>query len=225
MNQQDNGSRVAALVLIGLGVLFLLAQVFNFSIFGTLWPFFVIIPGAAFLYFAGQGDKNQSGLAIPGAIITGTGVILLYQNVTGHWESWAYAWLLYPVFLGMALQYMGRRSGDQGAYQSGRGLVRWGGIAFIAGAVLFELVIFGRGGFLGSFALPLLLIGVGVLLLLRRETGGKGKAKNDDAPLFTGARVVGAAGKSNGVINPDLERKISEALAEDEPDSDEPKNV
>jgi hypothetical protein len=225
MNQQDNGRRAIALVLIGLGVLFLFAQVFNFSIFGTLWPFFVIIPGAAFLYFAGQGDKNQAGLAVPGAVITGTGVILLYQNVTGHWESWAYAWLLYPVFVGMAIQYIGRRGGDRNAYQSGRGLVRWGGIAFIAGAVLFELVIFGKGGFLGSFALPLLLIGVGVLLLLRRENGEKAKTKNDEAPLFTGARVVGVGGKSNGVINPDLERKINEALAEDEPDSDEPKNV
>jgi hypothetical protein len=115
----------------------------------------------------------------------------MYQNLTGHWESWAYAWLLYPVFLGLALQFIGQRTGEQGTYNTGSGFVRYGGIAFIIAAALFELLIFGGGGFLGGLALPLILIGLGGVLLLRGGTSRSRKTKNDDAPLFTGATQVG----------------------------------
>src|SRR5687767_10207750 len=99
MIQQDRGRTITAVGLIGLGILFLLGQVFGFSLFSVLWPFFVILPGAAFLYGAFTGGKNAAGLAVPGSVITGTGLILLYQSLTNHWESWAYAWTLYPVFV------------------------------------------------------------------------------------------------------------------------------
>ena len=34
------------------------------------------------------------GFAIAGSIVTTVGSVLLYQQTTGHWESWAYAWAL-----------------------------------------------------------------------------------------------------------------------------------
>src|SRR5215813_518898 len=113
---RERGRAIGAVTLIGLGLLFLLGQILNVSIFSFLWPFFVIIPGAAFLYFAITGGKNTAGLAVPGTVVTGTGLILLYQSLTNHWESWAYAWTLYPVFVGLALTFMGRRMGDSGTY-------------------------------------------------------------------------------------------------------------
>ena len=105
--------KVGAAALIGLGVLFLLGQMFSMDIFGLGWPLFVMLPGLAFLFFAIRGDANAAPLAVPGAIVTGTGAILFYQNFTGHWESWAYAWALYPVFLGLALTFMGERTRNQ----------------------------------------------------------------------------------------------------------------
>jgi hypothetical protein len=116
---QDRGRSITAFSLIGLGVLFLLSQIFGFSLFSLLWPLFVIIPGAAFLYFAITGDKKMAGLAVPGTVITGTGLILLFQSITGYWQSWAYAWTLYPLFVGLALTFMGQRPGMKGRIKPG----------------------------------------------------------------------------------------------------------
>lgn len=222
-SNQDAGRTITAVTLIGVGVLFLLGQTLNFSLFGALWPLFVLIPGGAFLYFALTGGKDKAGLAVPGAIIGGTGAILMYQNLTGHWESWAYAWLLYPVFLGLALQFMGQRTGDRGTYNTGGGFVRFGGVAFLIMAAMFELVIFGGGGFLGGLALPLLLIGLGGLMLFRGSIPGLGgaKAKHDDLPLTRGARLVTINGTGSRYADPELQRKIDAALAEDD---EKPKN-
>ena len=60
------------------------------------------------------------------AIVTGTGLILLYQNSTGRWQTWAYIWALYPVFLGLGLMFLGRRTDDEGTRRAGRGFVTWG---------------------------------------------------------------------------------------------------
>jgi hypothetical protein len=218
---QDRGRSITAFSLIGLGVLFLLSQIFGFSLLSILWPLFIIVPGAAFLYFALTGDKKMSGLAVPGTVITGTGLILLFQSITHHWESWAYAWTLYPVFVGMALTFMGTRMEDAGTYKAGRGLVRFGGIAFVVAAAFFELFIFNGGGFLSSLALPLVLMGIGAAMLFGRGLGGSmsRKSKNDDF-AFSGRKskpkyVVSAD------VNPDLQRKIDAALAEeDEPQAE-----
>jgi hypothetical protein len=223
--QTGTGRNIAAVGLIGLGLFFLASQIFNFSVFGLLWPFFVILPGAAFLYFALTGGKNTVGLAVPGTVITGTGLILLFQSITGHWASWAYAWTLYPLFVGLALTYMGGRTGDSGTYSAGQGLVKWGGVAFLVAAALFELVIFGGGGFLGGLAAPLLLIGIGAFMLFGRGGRGlnAGKAKRDGS--FSRMKAKNDYYPSSA-INPDLQRKIDAALAEeDEPEAANGKTV
>jgi hypothetical protein len=220
MNTESSpGRTIGALVLIGLGTLFLIGQVFDIgNILGALWPFFIILPGAAFLYAAYKGGKHEAGLAMPGAIIGGTGLILLYQNMTNHWESWAYAWSLYPLFVGLALTFMGRRTGNQGTYRTGQGFVRYSGIAFISLAALFELFIFNEGGFLGNIVVPLVLIAAGVFLLSQRRTRGMHeKPKNDIA--FTGPAVVGTRARngSGALMGDRLRREIDAALAEDDP--------
>jgi hypothetical protein len=216
MNGNSNMSRsTGAFVLIGLGVVFLLAQIFDFSFWGALWPLIVMIPGLAFLYFAYNGDKGASGLIFPGAIITGTGAILLYQNLTNHWESWAYAWTLYPVFVGMGLVFMGRRTHNEGQYKTGQGMIRWGAIAFAGFWVLFELLIFGGDRIFGNWLLPVVLIGVGVLLLLRRGESVPVKRKVGGDVYYETKPKKGTRSYSD-----ELQAKIDAALAE--PDADEP---
>jgi cell wall-active antibiotic response 4TMS protein YvqF len=210
MNIQS-GRSTAGLVLVGIGVFFLAAQIFGFSAFGAIWPFFIILPGVAFLYAAYTGDKNKAGLAVPGAIVTGTGAILLYQNLTDHWASWAYAWTLYPVFLGLALSFMGQRTGEKNTYKTGQGFIRWGMIAFVVGAVFFELVVFDHGA-LGNLLLPAILIAAGAWILMRgRDTGEKRKV---DAPRY--APVNGTKAKNGYSPEERLQRQIDEALAEDD---------
>lgn len=220
----DKGRPIAAVVLIGLGVLFLAGQIFDVGgILGFIWPLFVLAPGAVFLYFAYTGGKNQAGLAVPGMVISGTGLILFYQNMTGHWESWAYAWSLYPLFVGLALTYMGGRTGDNGTLKTGQGLVRWSGIAFIVLALLFEVIIFGQGGFFNNLALPVLLIGVGIFMLFRHNMPAfaGGKRKVDVGYTYSNGK---AKNGSSAAVNSRLQQQIDAALAEDEtPEGNGPK--
>ncbi len=73
-----------ALLLIGLGLLFLLLQFVPLDLGRNAWPFFIIIPGL--LFFAGMalGGRDAARLAIPGSIVTMVGLILLYQNTTPY---------------------------------------------------------------------------------------------------------------------------------------------
>ncbi len=210
MQRTENGRGLLAVGLIVLGLLFLGEQFFDFNVFGFLWPFLVMLPGIAFLYAALNGDRNAAGMAVPGAIITGTGLILFMQNVTGRWESWAYVWTLYPVFLGLALQFIGRRTESAKTLADGRGFVKWGGIAFVGAMVFFELMIFNDGGLLGDMAFPLVLIAIGAFMLFSRprahvDYGEKRKVVR--TPAYAGN------GKHGGQT---LRQKIDAALAEDD---------
>ncbi|MBN1965662.1 MAG: hypothetical protein JW910_13510 [Anaerolineae bacterium] len=231
MNQSQNSGRMlAAFVLIGLGVLFLLGQFVDLSAIWTMWPFFVILPGAAFLFFAFTGGRDAAALAIPGAIVTGTGLILLFQSITDKWDSWAYVWTLYPVFLGLGLMFMGRRTGSSGTTSTGRTFVVLGLGGFLLFGAFFEVAIFGG---LGANLLPLALILFGAWLLLKPRivgsgrfgangSGGPGTPKRtpergfDDEPGFTGAPVVKPRGGYAPSASDALRREIDAVLAQDD---------
>ncbi|MDX2163646.1 MAG: hypothetical protein SF162_20185 [bacterium] len=178
--QPQSRNIVPALVLIAIGVIVLIAQ-FGGGIgwlFGAAWPLLVAMPGLIFLAIAHSGDRNAAGFYFPGTIITGIGAMLAYQNFADHWESWAYAWALIPVFVGLALILSGRRQDNEGAVRTGRGMVTGFGAAFIGMAAFFELLIFDNLSFgLAPILLPALIILGGVYLLLN----GRG-AQAESAP-------------------------------------------
>jgi hypothetical protein len=213
--QRDNGRLIGGGVLIGLGALFLAGQVFNIGdLMATFWPLFVLVPGLAFLGGAVLGDKKAAGLAIPGSIVTGTAGILMYQNLTGNWESWAYIWTLYPVFLGLAFLFMSGRTGDENLRKTGRGFVTWGSVGLISLMALFELFIFGSAGWLGSILVPGAMI-AGGLYMLTRNRGERPSLPLNDYKIKRSSARMSSAGPS-AEISPDLKRKIEEALADDE---------
>lgn len=166
------GSNVMPLIggalLILLGILFLIAQLFGVRIGAYLWPFFVIVPGVLiFIAAFAVTEKGGEGLAVFGGITTATGVLLFFQNVTDLWASWAYAWaLVAPTSVGLALMAYGAFKGHSGMTQSGMRLTLIGLAIFAVGFVFFELIIGVSGFGLGRWAWPLLLIGLGVLLVL-----------------------------------------------------------
>lgn len=165
---------VVGMVLVGLGLLFLVAQLFNVNVMHFTWPFFIIVPGL--LLFVGMmlGGKSAGGLAIPGSIVTTLGLIFLYQNTFNHWQSWAYAWaLIFPTAVGFGIMTMGAWSDQPSAYRHGKQMVGWGLAIFVAGMMFFEFVlnISGFGySLIGKIAGPTLLIGVGLYLIARRAT-------------------------------------------------------
>jgi len=160
-------------LLILLGVVFLVGELLDIRIGQFLWPFFVIGPGVLlFLLSLTVDDSAGQGLASVGGIVTMVGLLLFYQNLFGHWESWAYAWaLVAPTSVGLGLLGYGWLKNKPDARKSGGDMVKIGLSIFVVAGFFFELVI-GISGFgLGRLGWPLLLIALGLFLLARNLIG------------------------------------------------------
>jgi hypothetical protein len=160
-------------LLLLLGVAVLLSQAFHLELGRVGWPFFVIVPGLGLLGL-GLAAAGRSGevLASVGGVVTMAGLVLLVQNATDRFDTWAYAWTLVVLVgagIGRWLVGMVRGRGDLAA--SGGWLIAAGLVAFLAFAVFFEVVIGiggGRSGAASRYALAALLILAGLALLGRR---------------------------------------------------------
>jgi hypothetical protein len=157
------------LVLVLLGAVLFAGQLFDIGIDDIGWPFFVIAAGVAVLVI-GLVVANEQGMVIGGTVATTVGLVLLYQNSTGRWESWAYAWALVgPAASGLGLALWGARSGNGSDIRNGVWGVLGGLAFFVVGFLFFEGVI-GIGGdrlALPDWVLPLAVIGIGVVVLGR----------------------------------------------------------
>jgi hypothetical protein len=157
-------SLTVGLVLILVGAAFLFAQLapqyFEWVNWEDAWPLFIVAFGGLFLLLGIL--TGAPALAVPACIIGGIGGLLYWQNATGNWETWAYAWTLIPGFVGVGIILSGLLSG-----QLSQGL-REGGRTLLVSAILFA--IFGSflgGGDLFQWVLPVVAIAGGVLLLVQ----------------------------------------------------------
>lgn len=166
------GAAVLGGILIVLGLIFFAGNQLNIDIGEATWPFYVIAPGVA-LVTLGLTQRHGSGLTIFGSIVTMVGLVLLYQNATDHWESWAYAWALVgPGGSGIGMLLYGTRSGDRKMARDGFWTILVAAGLFGAGLLFFEgiLGISGDRLPLPQWALPVAVIGIGVLVLVRGLT-------------------------------------------------------
>jgi hypothetical protein len=168
-------SMVMGGLLVLVGAILLLGQFVRIDIGHYGWPFFLIVPGVAILVVAltARGALGE-GLAILGSIITVTGLILLYQNATDHFESWAYAWtLIFPGAVGVGMILYGLVAGRPGNVRAGTRLVGISLVLFLLGVAFFEGVI-GIGGYqfgrTAGVAVGALIIAMGALLLILNLT-------------------------------------------------------
>jgi len=146
-------------LLIFLGALLLARHLMPETFIYINWPFIIIGVGGFFL-LAAIFTRNE-GLAIPACIISGIGAILYYQKLTGAWESWSYLWTLIPGFIGIGviLNSLINRSGPS-FDSSGLVLIAISAMGFLyfGSASGLDLEI--------SSLWPLLLIGVGIIVLI-----------------------------------------------------------
>ena len=171
MSENRNRSNlILGVILIAAGLLFLLGRLFDLSGWDTLWPFVIILFGAAF--FAGMvlGGRQTGALAIPGSIIITVGLILLVQNWFDLYETWAYAWALIVAAVGVGIAINGAWSGDENTKRSGLRVARQGLLLFVIFGAVFEFIfhftgVTARGG---ELFWPALLILAGILLLISR---------------------------------------------------------
>jgi LiaF transmembrane domain len=179
-SRRNTGSLVGGSLLIIFGVLALLGKLFqNFNFWNTFWPFFII--GVGLLFFVGMfaGGKSVSGLAIPGSIITTIGLMLFYQNLTNHWESWSYGWTVILMAVGLGIFIMGAWGQNESQRAAGLRVLRIGLIMFIIFGAFFELIFTAGMPFgLRSIVFPAALILLGLYLILTRSGLLPGRSEN-----------------------------------------------
>jgi hypothetical protein len=166
------GAAVLGGILIVLGLIFFAGNQLNIDIGEATWPLYVIAPGVA-LVTLGLTQRHGSGLTIFGSIVTMVGLVLLYQNATDHWESWAYAWALVgPGGSGIGSLLYGTRSGDRKMARDGFWMILIAAGLFAVGLLFFEgiLGISGERLPLPNWVLPVAVIGIGLLVLIRGLT-------------------------------------------------------
>jgi hypothetical protein len=170
-SQRNAGSLVGGSLLIIFGALALLGKLFqNFNFWNTFWPLFII--GFGLLFFVGMfaGGRSVSGLAIPGSIITTIGLILFYQNLTNHWESWSYGWTVILMAVGLGILIMGIWGQNATQRAAGMRMLRIGLVMFIIFGAFFELIFTSGMPFgLRSIIFPAALILLGLYLVLTRS--------------------------------------------------------
>lgn len=156
-------------ILILVGALLFAGQFLDIGLGDIGWPFWVIAVGVAIL-LAGLLLTREQGMVIGGTVVTTVGLVLFYQNSTGHWESWAYAWALVgPAASGLGLAIWGLRTANGNDVRNGTwGLL--GGLGlFAVGYLFFEGVIgiSGRRLPIDDWVLPAIVIVIGVVMLIR----------------------------------------------------------
>jgi hypothetical protein len=176
--QHERNTRALGLLLLAVGAWILVARFIHINMGAWLWPFWVIVPGGLIMAL-GFRDTQRSGegLVTFGSIVAVTGIILFVQNMTGQWQSWAYAWaLLFPGSIGLGQYLWGKRTGNAAAVASAEKALRVAAVLFIAFGIFFEVVL-GIGGFrlgsAGRIVVPVLLIAAGVAIYVTSTTGGR----------------------------------------------------
>jgi hypothetical protein len=169
--RSNNGGLVGGGILIGLGLLFLLGQFVTWAAWTNLWPLMIIGVGAVFFVGMVAGGKSAAPLAIPGAIIGTIGLLLLFQNITGHWETWSYGWTMIITAVGLGIFIAGVWSDTAQQRRAGLRVAGIGFILFVLFGAFFEIVLTGWGGSrLQQTVFPALLILLGLFLIFRRSS-------------------------------------------------------
>jgi hypothetical protein len=163
-NRNNVGALIGGSILIGLGLLTLLDRLVPGLDLGSLWPIFIIAFGALFFIAMFAMGKSGAGFAIPGTIISGIGLILLYQTISSNWVSMSYFWALILFFVGLGIYIMGWYGEDANQKKSGRDVMKIGLILFIIFGAFFEALF----SSLNSLLFPVLLILLGVYLVISR---------------------------------------------------------
>jgi hypothetical protein len=179
-NRNNVGALISGAILIGFGLLALTGRLFPDLDWGNLWPFAIIAFGAMFFVAMVITGKSGAGFAMPGTIISGIGLILLYQTITENWESMSYFWTFILMFVGLGIYIMGWYGEDASQKKSGAAVMKIGFILFIVFGAFFEMIFSSFDNVL--FPILLILLG-GYLVISRSGLFGRKQVKNTDNPL------------------------------------------
>ncbi|HEX7974101.1 MAG TPA: hypothetical protein VF498_06815 [Anaerolineales bacterium] len=123
------------------------------------WPFNILGMGALLALLA--LITWVPDLLLPACIVLGVGGMLYWQNTTGDWGSWAYAWTLIPGFVGFGMVLSGLLGRKRDALVGGG----WAIFTSLVMFAIFAAFLAGKGWTLQYW--PLAVIVLGVLILVQ----------------------------------------------------------
>ena len=213
MTTQQRSNLVVGLLLLLVGGWFLAGQFYpdlaNLIQIEMTWPLWVI--GVGLLFLVLSVIASSPGLAVPAAIFSGLGAILYWQEQTGDFGSWAYAWTLIPGFVGVGIFLSSIMEGRL-AY----------GLRELLRLALTSAILFGVfGAFLGGPEYlqtywPILLIVVGVWLM------GRGMLSNRRSRTMMERTELPTPAEPAPAMEPEpMDAAWEPAMPEDEPDEED----
>lgn len=146
------------------------------------WPLRIIIPGLALfvvgLVLPGGAGEGLSGFGLVAAAV---GALIWYQDVTGTWQSWAYAWaLVFPAAGGLAGIIHGTLHANWRHVRDGAGGLAFGLVAFVVLGYVFEGWL-GFEGFglnrIAAWVPGVVLLALGVTVLFAGTPGERGSRR------------------------------------------------
>ena len=164
------GAVAIGAVLIVVGLAALAGRAVSIDLFAIGWPLFVLVPGVLmFATAVAIGGRAGIALAIPGGVVSVTGLVLAVQAETGLWATWAYAWaLVAPGGVGAGMVVYGLLTRQRDFVRIGLPVLGIGLGLFLAFGLFFEAVI-NLNGLQGSTTESLLAIGliaIGIVVIL-----------------------------------------------------------
>jgi len=168
---REHGGLAMGVLLIVLGVLVLAGEQFHIDWGRYGWPMFVIVPGVALLVLGlAVPSEGGLGMAIPGGIVLTVGLILAFQDSTGTYASWSYAWaLVAPGSVGVSLFLYGLLHRRLDLLDAGLRTAAVGLGLFVGFGLFFENVIgIDEGGSTTVMrdAMPFLAVALGVIIVV-----------------------------------------------------------
>jgi len=172
----------AGLMLLVIGLL-VLASGWIADWFGTFgepdrwlsyWPVLFILLSGFFIGPALIGRRQhrrlRAGMAIPGAILLGGGLALLYTSLNGHWGAWSSLWTVLPFSFGIGMYAAGWIADAPAFKWIGFGVGVGAVVAYLALATAFGGEAFRLVGAIGIIALGLALTIGGLAERLSRKS-------------------------------------------------------
>ena len=161
----STGSMITGILLVLLGIIFLLAQLFDNWFISDYWPFFLIAGGLIFYgaYFTRtQKPAGYEGMLFPGTYLVLLGLLFLLANIIG-WYSMRYLWPTFVLAVALSLGAM-YLFGPKEPESKRKDLYSGIKVLFIISVVLY-LIAAG-----GLYLWPLALIIIGLWIIIKGLT-------------------------------------------------------
>jgi hypothetical protein len=137
------------------------------------WPVLLIGLSVFFIGPALLGRQNprlRAGMAIPGSLLLGGGIALLYSSLNDQWGAWSYLWTILPFSFGIGMYAAGWIADAPAFKWIGSGVAAGSVVAYLALATAFGGEAFRLFGALGIIALGLALTVGGLAERLSRKS-------------------------------------------------------